>query len=90
MSRASFKVTLGVIPDFTYEVGDGFRVGSVSEGKPADKGGMLAGDIIKKMNEKSISNIYEYMAMLGELKKGDTLKVLVDRDNKLINLEIQL
>ena len=90
MSRASFKVTLGIIPDFTYEVGDGFRVGSVSEGKPADKGGMLAGDIIKKMNEKSISNIYEYMAMLGELKKGDTLKVLVDRDNKLINLEIQL
>ncbi len=90
MSRASFKVTLGVIPDFTYEDGDGFRVGSVSDGKPAEKGGMVAGDIIKKMNEKSISNIYEYMAMLGELKKGDTLKVLVDRDGKLINLEIQL
>ena len=90
MSRASFKVTLGVIPDFTYENGDGFRVGSVSAGKPAEKGGMVAGDIIKKMNNKTISNIYEYMTMLGELKKGNVLHVEIDRDGKIINLEIQL
>ncbi|MDD3272773.1 MAG: M28 family peptidase [Bacteroidales bacterium] len=90
MSRASFKVTLGVIPDFTYEKGDGFRIGSVSDGKPADKGGMVAGDIIKKMNNKVISNIYEYMAMLGELKKGEVLNVVVDRDGVIINLDIQL
>lgn len=90
MSRAAFKVTLGVIPDFTYEKGDGFRVGSVSDAKPADKAGMKAGDIIKKMNNKPVLNIYEYMAMLGELKKGEKLIVEIERDGDLIKLEIQL
>ncbi|OJV17845.1 MAG: hypothetical protein BGO30_07830 [Bacteroidetes bacterium 41-46] len=90
MSRASFKVTLGVIPDFTYEKGDGFRVGSVSDGKPAQKGGMIAGDIIKVMNNKKISNIYEYMAMLSELKAGELLSIEVEREGAILKLEIQL
>lgn len=90
MSRTAFKVTLGVIPDFTYEKGDGFRVGSVSDGKPADKAGMKAGDTIKKMNGKPVSNVYEYMAMLGELKKGEILTVEIDREGEIIKLEIQL
>ncbi|GAB1373178.1 hypothetical protein MASR1M46_00580 [Bacteroidales bacterium] len=90
MSRTAFKVTFGVIPDFTYEKGDGFRVGSVSDGKPADKAGMKAGDTIKKMNGKPVSNVYEYMAMLGELKKGEILTVEIDREGEIIKLEIQL
>lgn len=51
---------------------------------------MKAGDIIKKMNNKPVLNIYEYMAMLGELKKGEKLIVEIERDGDLIKLEIQL
>lgn len=90
MSQASLKVTLGVIPDFTYEKGDGFRVGAISSGKPAERGGMLTGDIIKKMNDRKISNIYEYMGMLGELSKGEILTLEIDRKGEIINLSIQL
>ncbi|MFA6334679.1 MAG: M28 family peptidase [Bacteroidales bacterium] len=89
-SMASFKVTLGLIPDFTYEVGDGFRAGPVTEGKPAQIGGMLTGDIITAINSKKVSNIYDYMARLGELKKGDKIVVDVRRDGKEIKLTIQL
>lgn len=90
MGRASFKVTLGVIPDFTYEKGDGFRVGSVTDGKPANKAGMMAGDIITSMNGKKVTNIYDYMARLGELKAGEKVEVDAVRDGKEIKLTIEL
>jgi hypothetical protein len=89
-TRSNFKVTLGLIPDFTYEEGDGFRTGSVSEGKPAQKGGMLSGDIIIAINSKKVSNIYDYMSRLGELKKGDKIVVQVRRGEEVLNLYIQL
>jgi len=89
-ARASFKVTLGLIPDFTYEVGDGFKAGPVTDGKPAQMGGMLTGDIITAINSKKVSNIYDYMARLGELKAGDKIVVDVRRDGKEIKLTIQL
>ncbi len=89
-ARGSFKVTLGLIPDFTYDVGDGFKVGPVTDGKPAQRGGMVTGDIITAINSKKVSNIYDYMARLGELKKGDTIEVNVRRDGQEIKLTIQL
>ena len=88
--RASFKITLGLIPDFTYEKGDGFRVGSVTDGKPAQKGGMLTGDIITSINSKNVSNIYDYMARLGELKVGEKVEIKLMRDEKEITLHIEL
>jgi len=90
MSRAAFKVTLGLIPDFTYEVGDGFKVGPVTEGKPAHKAGMNAGDIITAINSKKINNIYEYMSRLSELKAGERVVVDIRRNGNELKLVIQL
>jgi hypothetical protein len=89
-ARRSFKVTLGVIPDFTYEKGDGFRVGSVTDGRPAQKAGMKEGDIIINMNSKKINNIYDYMTALGELKQGSKTQVVIKRDSQEIILQIEL
>lgn len=88
--RSTFKVTLGLIPDFTYEVGDGFRISAVSDGKPAQKAGLLAGDIIKSINGKVVGNIYDYMSRLGELKQGELVEVVVKREGKESIFKIQL
>lgn len=88
--RTSFKVTLGVVPDFTYEVGDGFRIGAISSGKAADIAGLLAGDIIISMGGKPVKNIYEYMARLGELKAGQKTEIVVKREGKTINFTVEL
>ena len=45
---------------------------------------------IEVKHHNNIQNIYEYMAMLGELKKGEKLIVEIERDGDLIKLEIQL
>jgi hypothetical protein len=50
-SRASsFKVTLGVVPDYTYGK-KGMRIDGVSEGKPAQKAGLQQGDVILKIGD---------------------------------------
>ena len=89
-TRRSFKVTLGLIPDFTYEKGDGFRVGSVTDGRPAQIAGMKEGDIIINMNSKKINNIYDYMTALGELKQGSKTQVVIKRNLQEIILQIEL
>jgi aminopeptidase YwaD len=43
MGKSSFKVTLGIMPDYTYS-GSGVRVDGISEGKIAQKVGIKAGD----------------------------------------------
>lgn len=89
-NRTSFKVTLGLIPDFTYDKGDGFKVGPVTEGKPAHNAGMQQGDIITAINSKKINNIYEYMSRLSELKSGEKIVVDIRREGRELKLIIQL
>jgi hypothetical protein len=85
-----FKVTLGVIPDYGGESKNGMRVDGVKKGGPAEKGGIIKNDVITAINGKSVSNIYDYMERLGELKAGDVISVDVLRDGKKVVLIIKL
>lgn len=76
-----FKVTLGIVPDYT-EGSEGMKIGGLRPGGAAEKSGMKSGDVIVKMGGKKIMNIYDYMGMLGELKAGDRIEVVVMRDGK--------
>jgi len=74
----SFKVTLGIMPDYTWE-GEGLHVDGVTDGKPASKAGLLKGDIIIGLGEVTVKNIQDYMKGLSMFKKGDTTNVKVKR-----------
>ena len=87
--RMNFSVTFGIMPNYG-DSSQGLKVDAVRENGPAYNAGMKDGDIIVKINKKDVSDIYEYMARLGELKPGDIAKVQVLRNNKNIILEIQL
>ena len=41
----AYKVTLGIMPDYT-DYGDGLHIDGVTEGRPADKAGILSGDVL--------------------------------------------
>ena len=88
--RASFKVSFGIIPDFTSIDSVGLRVDFVTEGRPAEKAGMKPNDIIKFINGKEVFNVYDYMERLGELSAGEEVKVIVRRKEEMITLKIQL
>lgn len=88
--RATVRISIGVVPDFTYEAGDGFKIGAVTEGRPAAKAGLISGDIINEINGKSVKNIYDYMSRLNELKRGDVVEIKVIRDKNEIILRLEL
>ena len=76
-----FKVTLGIMPDYVYD-GIGVKVDGVSDGKPAAKAGILAGDIILKIGTAPTGDMQQYMVALTKHKKGDQVKVKIKRNNK--------
>jgi acetylornithine deacetylase/succinyl-diaminopimelate desuccinylase-like protein len=85
---ASFKVTLGVMPDYVYD-GEGMRIDAVLDDKPAKKAGLEGGDVIIKIGDKEVKNIYDYMDGLAMFKKGDKTKVKVKRKDATIEKEVE-
>ncbi|MDO8897863.1 MAG: PDZ domain-containing protein, partial [Bacteroidales bacterium] len=79
-ARRGFKVTLGIMPDFTSSGTDGLGVGGVTKGGPADIAGMKKGDKITGINGMSVGTIYDYMNRLRQLKPGQRVNVDVVRE----------
>lgn len=89
-SSRNLKVTLGIMPDFASNEGNGLGVGGVTPGKPADKAGMLKGDRIIALDGKSVNNIYDYMNRLKKLEKGQIITVDIMRNDEKIILIVEL
>ena len=85
----SMKVKMGIMPDITGTTKNGMGVDGVSAGGPADKAGVKKGDTIIEIDETQIKNIYDYMHQLGELKKGQKVKIKVRRGKEIIELDVQ-
>ena len=88
-SNVSFKVTLGIMPDYTFQEG-GVRVDGVSEGRPAATAGILKGDIIIQLGDLKIAGMQSYMEALGKFKPGDRTNVTINRNGKELVLPIEL
>ena len=80
---AAFKVTLGVMPDYVYQ-GKGMRIDGVMDGRPAQKAGMQKGDIIIKMGDLTVKDIYDYMEGLAKFNEGETGRVAFKRKDKIM------
>ena len=87
-SSASFKVTLGIMPDYTYS-GTGVRADGVSDGRPAQKAGIKAGDIILQLGEYDVSSLENYMQALGKFNKGEKTKVKFKRGNQTLEATVE-
>lgn len=88
VGKVRFKVTLGVMPDYSYTEG-GLRIDGVTDGKPAMKAGLKGGDIILKIGEHEIRGIQTYMETLGKFAEGDKTKVIIKRDGKEMTLPLE-
>ncbi|MFN3489594.1 MAG: PDZ domain-containing protein, partial [Emticicia sp.] len=86
-ARSSFKVTMGIIPDYAYDKG-GVRIDGVTKGRPAEMAGIKAGDVIMKLGENSTTDVQEYMKALGKFEKGQTIDAEVKRGAEKMILKI--
>ncbi len=88
VGKVRFKVTLGIMPDYSFQEG-GVRVDGVTDGKPAIKAGIKAGDIIIQLGDNKINGMQTYMEALGKFKENDKTQVTIQRNGKEMKLPIE-
>ncbi|MCL9805339.1 M20/M25/M40 family metallo-hydrolase [Flavobacterium amniphilum] len=84
---AKYKVTLGIMPDYT-DHGDGLHVDGVTEGRPANIAGIKEGDIITKIGDCPVKEVYSYMECLAKLNTGDEKEVTLIRSGKEMKVKV--
>jgi len=73
-----YKVTLGIMPDYAFE-GKGVRITGIIDGRPAQAAGLEAGDIILRINDTEVNDMYSYMDALSKLKSGEKAVIMIER-----------
>lgn len=66
------------------------KIKEVTEGTGAEKGGLLAGDIIVSLDGNEVAERKEMIEILGEKNVGDIIPVGITRDGEAMELEIEL
>ena len=72
------EVWFGIIPNFE-EHALGCKISGATPGSPAFKAGLQADDIIVKIDDTDIKNLYDFMYKIREKKAGDVVNVHVLR-----------
>jgi len=88
MGGSRFTVTLGIMPDYTYS-GSGVRADGISDGRPAQKAGLKAGDVIVQLGDYAVPSLEKYMEALSKFQKGDTTTVKYKRGNEVLQAAVQ-
>lgn len=86
--RTSFKVSLGVMPDYVAS-GEGVRLDAVLDGRPAAKAGLQKGDVVIRLGDVEVTDINAYMEALAQFEEGDVTTVIVKRGDEIIEKEIR-
>lgn len=85
--KSSFKVTMGIMPDYTFS-GNGVLVDGVSDNRPAQKAGIKTGDIIYQLGDYMVSDVQTYMQALNKYNKGNAVKVKIKRGTEDLEFNI--
>jgi len=83
-----------ITEEYAQELGlktnEGAFVGEVIQGSPAERSGVRVGDIILKINDKDIATYKDLLKIVGEMSVGQTLKLSVWRQRKMITLNVKV
>ncbi len=85
---AKYKVSLGIMPDYK-DYGDGLHVESVIEGRPAQLAGVKDGDIITKIGDCEIKEVYSYMECLSKFSSNEETTITIIRKNETLVLKVK-
>jgi S1-C subfamily serine protease len=85
-----YRVVLGTSPDMGYQKDDGVRISSVRPGTPAEKAGLLKGDLIVAFDGVDVRTLQDYATLLFSHKPGDQVVVTVIRGEQTVDLTATL
>ncbi|MGB7203154.1 MAG: M20/M25/M40 family metallo-hydrolase [Pyrinomonadaceae bacterium] len=85
--RTGFSISLGTIPTYADST-DGMVLDGVRENSPASRAGLKTGDKMVKLAGKDVKNVYDYTAILGEMKADVEYEVVIVRGSETLTLKI--
>ncbi|MDP4131786.1 MAG: M20/M25/M40 family metallo-hydrolase [Bacteroidota bacterium] len=84
----AFNVTLGFMPDYSFN-GNGVRIDVISTGRPAEKAGMQAGDVIIRLGKYPVKSLQTYMEALSKFNRDDKTTVEYNRGTEVKTADVQ-
>jgi len=65
------------------------KIDAVIEGRVAHKAGIQDGDVVLKIGDTKVKDIYAYMEGLSKYKAGDKVPVVVKRGKEEVTIEVE-
>jgi len=84
------EVNQGFADSFNLASPEGALIANVERGSPADRAGLKAGDVVRKVNGQTIVGSADLPGMLAVSKPGDKVALDVWRDGKIVRLNATL
>jgi hypothetical protein len=82
------RVYTGMVPDFGGGEREGMLISDVRPGGPAEKAGLEGGDLVVEFAGKKIASLQDYSDALRGAKIGQSLLIVVIRDDERLELTI--
>ncbi|HEX9580170.1 MAG TPA: M28 family peptidase, partial [Gemmatimonadales bacterium] len=89
VAGGGYGAYLGTVPDMSESPG-GVRLTGVRAGSPAEAAGIKAGDIIVRIGDHEVKDLYAMTDALRAHKPGDSVVIAVMRDGKRLELRATL
>lgn len=83
-------ITQDLAESFDLKQSEGILVAQVIDGSPAEKGGLKQGDVILKLNDKSVDNVAKFRNGIAMTRPGTEIKLTVLRNGKEKMIEITI
>ncbi len=84
------RPSLGTIPDFSERKDPGVLLTGVVPGSPAQKAGLVGGDVVLRLGTKKILNLEDLQYALTGYRPGDVVEVEYSRDGKVTVVPVTL
>jgi bifunctional DNase/RNase len=84
------ELTPALASNFNFKGKKGVLVAEVLPGSVSETSGIKPGDIIAKVNAKEVGSVQEFEEMFDTAKAGDSLRILLFRDDKFKEVDLQV
>ena len=84
------ELTPALASSFNFKGKKGVLVAEVLPGSVSETSGIKPGDIVAKVNAKEVGSVQEFEKMSDTAKPGDLLRVLLFRDDKFREVDLQV
>ncbi len=83
------RVSLGTVPDFSFG-GPGVKLEGTVPGSPAEKAGLVKGDVVLKVGVTSVNDLRGLSEALKGLQAGEVVPVVYMRDGKEATVSVTI